>query len=48
MGHYRAKPVEVREGLFRIALESPDASCRTIADRINRNHVEHGWSVGKT
>lgn len=48
MRHYRAKPVEVREGLFRIALESPDASCRTIADRFNRDHVEQGWSVGKT
>lgn len=47
-GHPRAKPVEVRESLFRIALESPDASCRTIADRFNRDHVEQGWSVGKT
>ena len=48
MRHYRAKPVEVREGLFRIALEAPDASCRTIADRFNRDHVDQGWSVGKT
>jgi transposase InsO family protein len=46
--HYRAKPIEVRESLFRIALEAPDASCRTIADRFNRDHVEQGWSVGKT
>lgn len=44
----RAKPIEVREGLFRIAMESPDASCRTIVDRFNRDHVEQGWSVGKT
>lgn len=48
MRHYCAKPTEVREGLFQIALESPDASCRTIADRFNRDHVEQGWSVGKT
>lgn len=48
MRHYRAKPTEVREGLFRIAMESPDASCRTIADRFNRDHLEQGWSVGKT
>ena len=46
--HPRAKPIEVRESLFRIALEAPDASCRMIADRFNRNHVEQGWSVGKT
>ena len=46
--HPRAKPIEVRESLFRIALEVPDASCRTIADRFNRDHVEQGWSVGKT
>ena len=48
MRHYRAKPIVVRERLFRIAMESPDASCRTIADRFNRDHVEQGWSVGKT
>lgn len=42
------KTVEVREGLFRIALEAPDASCRAITDRFNRDHVEQGWSVGKT
>ena len=48
MRHYRAKPTEVREGLFRIAMESPDASCCTIADRFNRDHVEQGWWVGKT
>jgi putative transposase len=46
--HYRAKLIEVREGLFRIALEAPDASCRAITDRFNRDHVEQGWSVGKT
>ena len=48
MRHYRAKPAGVREGLFRIAIESPDASCRMIADRFNRDHVEQGWSVSKT
>ncbi len=47
-GHYRAKPREVREGLFRIALEAPDASCRAIADRFNRDYADQGWSVGKT
>jgi putative transposase len=47
-GHYRAKPIEVHEGLFRIALEAPDASCRKIADRFNRDHINQGWSVGKT
>jgi hypothetical protein len=46
--HYRPKPVEVREGLFRIALEAPDASCRAITDLFNRDNVELGWSVGKT
>lgn len=47
-GDYRAKPIEVRERLFRIALEAPDASCRKIADRFNRDHINQGWSVGKT
>lgn len=48
MRHYRAKPIEVREGLFRIALEAPGASCRAITDRFNRDHAGQGWSVGKT
>lgn len=48
MRHHRAKPIEVRDVLFRIALEAPDASCRTIADRFNRDHAEQGWSIGKT
>jgi len=48
MRHHRAKPAAVREVLFTIALEAPDASCRMIADRFNRDHVEQGWSVGKT
>jgi putative transposase len=47
-GHYRAKPVEVREGLFQIAMEAPDASCRKIADRFNHDHFDVGLSVGKT
>lgn len=46
--HPRAKPTEVREGLFRIALEAPDASCRAITERFNRDHRETGLSVGKT
>jgi putative transposase len=46
--HNRAKPIEVRERLFRIALQAPNASCRAIADRFNRDHLEQGWSVGKT
>lgn len=29
-------------------MEAPDASCRMIADRFNRDHIDHGWSVGKT
>ena len=48
VGHYRAKSIEVREGLFRIALEAPDASCRKIADRFNHDHLEVGLSVDKT
>jgi hypothetical protein len=38
--HYCAKPIEVREELFQIALEAPDASCRAVADRFNEplNH----------
>lgn len=47
-GHHRAKPVQVREALFRIAIEAPDASCRMIANRFNHDHAEQGWSVGKT
>jgi putative transposase len=47
-GHYRAKSIEVREGLFRIAMEAPDASCRKIADRFNHDHIDVGLSVGKT
>jgi transposase InsO family protein len=46
--HPLAKPIEVREGLLRIAMASPDASCRMIAERFNRDHAEQGWSVGKT
>lgn len=46
--HYRAKPIEVREGLLQISLEAPDASCRAIIERFNRDHVEQGWSIGKT
>ena len=48
VGHYRAKSIEVREGLFRIAMEAPDASCRKIADRFNHDHLDVGLSVGKT
>lgn len=46
--HSREKPVEVREALFRIALASPDASCRAIADRFNLDYRSSGLSVGKT
>lgn len=46
--HCRAKPVEVSEGLFRIVLEAPDASCRKIAERFDRDHIEQGLSIGKT
>jgi transposase InsO family protein len=46
--HPRTKPDQVREGLFRIALASPDASCRVIAERFNRDHQSAGLSVGKT
>lgn len=28
-------------------LAAPDASCRMIADRFNRDHIDEGWSVGK-
>ena len=48
MRHYRAKPIEVREGLFRIAVEASGASCRMVADRFNRYYLEQGLSVGKT
>ena len=48
VGHYRAKSIEVREGLFRIAMEAPDASCRKIANRFKHDHLDVGLSVGKT
>ena len=42
MHHDRVKPIGVRKGLFRIAIEALEARCRMVADRFNRNFAPAG------